>query len=282
MSLLRQTAVSNRLRLFPVRKIRAKQKPVTRGATRRDKAQKQSMNWSGFSGAVRRVMVIMLVLVVAGMVGHGAEWAVEMPVSRVVVNGEFRQVDRQLIVSEVEPFLKAGFLRLDLDGIRQQLRSEPWIFDVTVLRRWPNEIVIAVEEQSVIARWGEDGFLNHRGELFQPRDVDTEGLNIAGLPLLKGPKGSSTEVMSHFRELSDTLSQHGLTIRELGLNEHGSWYATLDNDIDMFLGSGEIMQKVRRFLVAYQSVLASDFYKAKSVDMRYNGGFAVAWRNPVQ
>lgn len=224
----------------------------------------------------------MILLAVVGAAGYGVENALNTPVSRVVVNGEFRQVDRQLIVREVQPFLDHGFLRLDLDGIRQRLRSEPWIFDVSVTRRWPNEIVIAVEEQSVIARWGNDGFLNRRGELFRPQQVDSEWIQVTSLPLLKGPEGSSMEVMSHFRELSDTLSHYGLSVRELALNDHGSWYAALDNDIAMFLGSGEIMQKVRRFLVAYQSVLASDFYKAKSVDMRYNGGFAVAWRHPEQ
>lgn len=277
MNMMFHTVVINQI---PV--LRARQKPLTRGATRREASQKTSLNWSRLGRFVSRASLLLALFTVLGVAGYGVHRAVDVPVSRVAVNGEFRQVDKQLIIDRVQPFLGEGFLRLDLDAIRQRLRSEPWIFDVSISRRWPNEIAIAVEEQSVIARWGEHGFLNYRGELFIPETVNRDWIQAEKLPLLNGPQESSTDVMNHFRELNDTLSQHGLNIRELGLNEHGGWYATLDNGIDMYLGSGDIMQKMRRFLVAYRSVLASQFYKAKSVDMRYNGGFAVAWRDAEQ
>lgn len=256
--------------------LRARQKPALRGARPKQSQRKAlSVNWS----IVRRsVAVLALVAIVVGLISVAGR-VLNVPVSRVVVNGEFQQVDKESISKQITPFLQAGFLKLDLNGIRQQLRQQPWIFDVKISRRWPNEVTILVEEQTPIARWGSNGFLNYRGELFVPETVNTKFMNAASFPALDGPQGASKNVMNHYRELSDMLSQHGLALVELRLNERGAWYARLENGTSMRLGEGEVMEKMRRFLSAYRYVLASKFDQVSAVDMRYSGGFAVSWKD---
>lgn len=256
--------------------LRARQKPALRGARPKQQQQRQalSINWS----LVRRsLMVVVLIAVAAGLVVV-AERLLNVPVSRVIVNGEFQQVNKDSISKQITPFLQAGFLKLDLNGIRQELRQQPWIFDVKISRRWPNEVSISVQEQTPIARWGTDGFLNFRGELFVPEAVNKAFLDGARFPVLDGPEGSSMTVMNHYRELSDMLSQHGLVLVELRLDDRGAWFARLQSGASMRLGEGEVMEKMRRFLSAYRSALAEKFDQVAAVDMRYSGGFAVSWK----
>ena len=250
-------------------------KAPVRGASSRQPVRKKrfSFNRELFSKGVYSLGAL---AVVAGF-AYAVVSLLHLPVSRVVVNGEFRQVEKQLIVKQVQPFLQSGFVMLDLAGIRERLKHIPWVFDAKVTRQWPSEIVISVEEQTVIARWGSRGFLNNRGELFQPRKTRAQWIDSDSLPLLDGPEGSSKEVMNTFRQLSDALGQYGLALTELTLNDRGSWSARLQGGTRILLGNSDVMGKMRHFLYAYRGVLEKDFARVKRVDMRYSRGFAVAW-----
>jgi cell division protein FtsQ len=250
--------------------VRGGNKSTARGASSRRPKPSRVFNWQ----KLLPLFGLLSVLLMAAAVYQGGRIIVAQPVTRVVVNGEYQYVDKQAIIQQVEPFLAAGFVRLDLAGIREQLIGQPWVYEVMIARHWPDEIVITVVEQTPIASWGKDGFLNHRGELFKPAKTIT----IAGLPRLQGPDNEAERVMSHYRELNVTLAADNLALVKLELNERGSWSAQLGNGIEIVFGSGELMGKIRRLLFAYDLGLSADFERIKTIDMRYNNGFAVAWQ----
>lgn len=254
--------------------IRARQRPVMRGASTRGQAKTRRVNWSFLKSGMLGVAVV---LVVAGA-GAAAREMLSVGVSRVVVSGEFKQVDKQMISEQIQPYLNNGFLRLDLAAIQDHLRQQPWVYSATISRRWPNEIEVNVEEQTPIARWGKRGYLNHRGELFVPESTNRRWINTSQMPQLAGPDDSSAEVMDHYRELSEMLSEYGLTLTELKLDEQSGWYMRLQMGTEIRLGSGEVMEKMRRFLSVYRLSLSKQFNKVSAVDMRYSSGFAVAWK----
>lgn len=243
---------------------------VTRGASSRRPKPSRVFNWK----KLLPLFGLLGVMLMAAAVYQGGSLLLAQPVTRVVVNGEYQYVDKQAIVQQVKPFLAAGFVRLDLSGIRDQLILQPWVYDVMIARHWPDQIAITLIEQTPIAYWGKDGFLNHRGELFKPAKIDA----IAGLPRLQGPDNEAERVMSHYRELNSALAADNLALQELALNERGSWSAQLANGIDIVFGSGELMGKIRRLLFTYELGLSAEFERIKTIDMRYNNGFAVAWR----
>lgn len=218
----------------------------------------------------------LLLIGAAGAIYSGGDTLLSKPVSRVAVTGQFRYVDRQQIAEQVQPLLQQGFVRLDLQAIREELKTRSWVFDVTVSRVWPDEISINVVEQQPIARWANIGYLNHRGKLFTPQTMQ----DIGGLPLLSGPKERTEQVMANFQQLGAALQQQGLTLRALSLDEQGSWTAVLDNQTQIILGSAQVMEKMRRFVKTYQAVLSQQFDRIERIDMRYHNGLSVAWRQP--
>ena len=247
-------------------------RPKARGASRRQAKPSRAIDWKKFQ---QWVFALMVVAVLVGIY-RGAEMLLSQSVTRVVVNGEFIQVDKRDIEAEVKPFLGSGFVTLDLAGIREKLELQPWVYDATVARRWPDEIVITVIEQTPIAYWGERGFLNFRGELFQPsKSIELPQV----LPKLHGPDNSLDKVMSHFSQLNKALADHDMALTALRLDDRGNWSGRLNGDINIVLGRDEVMEKIQRLLVAYQQGLSENFHNIAKIDLRYNNGFAVAWRS---
>jgi cell division protein FtsQ len=180
----------------------------------------------------------------------------------------------------VTPYLDAGFVLLDLDAIREKLIEQPWVYDIAVTRNWPDEVGITVIEQTAIARWDDNGFLNHRGSLFFPENID-DALFV-DLPQLSGPEQSAIQVMNHYRELSGMLNEEGLSVYQVALGERGNWMVGVsdgvdENRIEMFLGASDVMLKMHRFVSVYQLALNKNFEQVSRIDMRYNNGLAVQW-----
>ncbi len=219
------------------------------------------------------VLALVLGVFVAG--GYQASlWLTGLSIERVAISGEFRQVQRKQIAGQVQPFLSEGFVFVDLEGIRAQLESIPWIYQVTVVRQWPDQLIIRVTEQRAIARWDKQGFINHRGDFFAAK----EQVFIDDLPLLQGPVEKASEMMADYRDLGELLRQQGLVLRRLSMDERGNWSAVLEGGVTIILGGDEVMGRVQRFVSAYQKVLAEKFNQVERIDMRYSKGLAVAWR----
>ena len=110
--------------------------------------------------------------------------ALDQNITQVSVTGRFQRVSPV----EVEQAVKArvrdmGLISVDLAAVRRAVEQLPWVDSATVERQWPRALNIRVVEQVAAARWGANGLLNTRGELFisEARHIPPE------LPRLSGP-----------------------------------------------------------------------------------------------
>ncbi|MGK0442262.1 MAG: cell division protein FtsQ [Pseudohongiellaceae bacterium] len=209
-----------------------------------------------------------------------------------------RHVAKNEVITEVIPFLQKGFVRLDMGSIREKLETLPWVFEVRLQREWPNSVVIEIVEQQAIAQWGDKGYLNHRGELFTPEQVNVQ----KGLPVLDGPENSTKQVMDYYRSVGDLMREQGLALQSLTLDKRGSWRALLaarfefdaaelditelsdaensrikNNSVEVVIGRDEVLEKMQRFIQVYNKALPKNLVAVKKVDMRYSNGVAVSW-----
>ena len=84
----------------------------------------------------------------------------------------------------------------------------PWVYAASVRRRWPDALVVNIEEQRPVARWGLDGFLNHEGEYF-PGDFSDRWADLARL---EGPEGSEVAMTRRYQNLESLLAPTGLQV----------------------------------------------------------------------
>lgn len=201
----------------------------------------------------------------------------DRPISKISVQGELAYVTRDSVQAHIAPFVEASFFTVDLDGLRHDLEQMPWIAHAQVRRVWPDQIVIRLDEQLPIARWGEESLLNNKGQAFAPNELT----NYEHLPQLQGPKRAQQRVMQQYQMLSQMLRPLGFSIARLELRDRGSWFLTTDRGIELLLGRDRLVDKIRRFGAIYEKALKDQVDNIARVDLRYPNGLAVGWREPV-
>ncbi len=252
---------------------------LARGPRRGGANRRNGDDGAGTSGWVlaRRLASAMVSAATVVGVGAGALWIytkLDVPVAAIAVQSNFERVSREEIEALVAPHLAGGFLSLGLDEIRDHLELNPWIESASARRQWPSSLAISVVEETPIARWGEAGFLNHRGVALTVGSI----AGLENLPLLAGPPGSERNVMQEYREISQLLQPVGLKITEFHGDPRGAWRLRLQDGPEVIMGRGQLLEKIRRFLVVWEQALSAKAEQVVRVDTRYNNGVAVQWR----
>ena len=73
-------------------------------------------------------------------IAYGANLAIQhldKPITKVSIEGEFKYLDHQQLVSLVNSQINGGFITIDLKAMSKVLHQHPWIADVSVQRQWP-------------------------------------------------------------------------------------------------------------------------------------------------
>ncbi|MEH6468811.1 MAG: cell division protein FtsQ/DivIB [Porticoccus sp.] len=223
--------------------------------------------------------LLALVGIVVGLLWGGDRLfqKLDVPIGVIGVKGQFTYVDQGDVQAMVEPLISGGILSLNLAKIRHQLELHPWIEQVAVSREWPGGLVITVVEEVPIARWGDSGFLNSRGEM---REIG-ENSDLVHLPLLQGEAHTERSLMKAYREVAQLLQPSSLKIVALRRDVRGAWWLSLENGLELVVGRGQVMEKMRRFLVVWELALKTQAERITRVDIRYDNGVAVRWAEKV-
>jgi cell division protein FtsQ len=243
------------------------------GAARR---QESSLSWrERLRWLAQGLSVLCLLVVLVGVLWGGEQLfrKLDVPISVIAIKGEFSHVNQEEIQRLVEPLINGGILSLNLAEIRSQLELQPWVETVTVSRQWPGGLVISVVEEVPIARWGEQGFLNSRGEMLMIADNS----KLGHLPLLQGEEHTERSIMKAYREIAQLLQPVNLKINGLKRDSRGAWWLHLSNGLELVVGRDHVMEKMRRFLLVWMSELKEKVGQIERVDIRYDNGIAVRW-----
>ena len=238
----------------------------------RNQAKATEVSWvSRLRKVTLRASVLVGLLLLSAATGRAGLYLLDLQVERLVVRGAVEHVAQSDLEKQLADSLNTGFLALDLDGIRRELEAMPWIYRATVRRRWPDAVVVSIEEQRPIARWGLDGFLNHQGDYFPGTFND----RWADLARLEGPSGSEAAMTRRYQNMEALLAPTGLQMVALQEDVLGQVTAELDNGSVLHLGDDHHIERLDRFVTLWRAQLADQ--SVLSVDMRYEHGAAVAF-----
>jgi len=176
----------------------------------------------------------------------------------------------------VAPYVKVGFVRLNVAAVRNALEALPWVYHASVRRAWPDALVVNITEQVPVARWAAGGLINTQGQRFVPAVVK----GGQGLPLLKGPKGTEAMVAARYLDMQRMLTPFKLKVTEVDVDARRAWRARLSDGVALRFGRLDYQTRLIRFVRAYPRVLAPRVEHIATVDLRYTNGFAVRWRKP--
>ena len=261
-------------------------KPVPRGASRMVAKEPMSVRLPKANFGFLKILMWPILLVALGYGTYiGALRLMpyaDRPITRIAVQGDLSYISQQAVQQRIAPYIAASFFTIDLTSMRTELEKMPWIAHAEVRRVWPDQVVIRLEEQLPVARWGDGALLNNQGEAFAPREL----ANYEHLPQLYGPQRAQQQVMQQYQVLSQMLRPLGFSVARLELRERGSWFLTTGAGsagpgIELLLGRDHLIEKMRRFIVIYDKTLKEQITNIASIDLRYANGLAVSWREPI-
>lgn len=241
-------------------------KKPRRQATRTEPHWYERLDWHaiGTSAAVAATCIVVGLLLV---------FAIDRPVRRVLLEGQFQRVAPPEIETAVAQAARGGLASVDLARIRERVEAIAWVDNAVVTRVWPDAIRVVVNEQVAAARWNDTGLLNARGELFirKARFVPPE------LPLLEGPDGSEADVAQLYIDAQGRLLEAGVRLTGVRLDERGAWELRLGDGLQVRLGRQEVHERLERFIRLASPMVAKRVNEISYVDMRYTNGFSVGW-----
>jgi cell division protein FtsQ len=233
-----------------------------------------AINW-------RRLLPAGAVMLAMAVGWYGLRLALDQPVERLNISGRFQRVQALEIQKAVRTALgRKGMISVDLDAVGRAVQELQWVDRASVARSWPRGLSIQVFEQQPVARWGGTGLLNARGEVF----VRESHHLPAELPEFTGPEGSEIAMTERYLAMQPQLTEAGLRLQRLLLDERGAWEIELDNGVSVRLGRAPVDralvvdERFERFIVAAARLVASRSTEIRYVDMRYASGFAIGWR----
>jgi cell division protein FtsQ len=209
-------------------------------------------------------------------------WVARQPVfalRAIRIEGDVTRNSVSTIRANAAPQLAGNFFTIDLARAKQAFEAVPWVRQAVVMRRWPNRLVVRLEEHRATALWnndsGDDKLVNSFGEVFEANLGDVED---DALPTLQGPEGSSAQMLAMWRRLGPVFALLDARVDTLLLSSRGSWRAGLDSGAEVELGRGtddEVIERCQRFVSTVTQVTQRYQRPLEYADLRHNEGYAV-------
>ncbi|WP_294946375.1 FtsQ-type POTRA domain-containing protein [Sulfurivirga sp.] len=181
-------------------------------------------------------------------------------------------VQPETLARRLQPFVGRRFMELSLADVRRAVVADPWVAEATVRRIWPDRLSVSVRLQKPVARWGETGLVNPRGEVFHPADV-TAWRQL--LPLWSPDEADAPRLLAAARWLRTQTKLIGWTL--VGLTRHpgGSLETHWLPARILWLDGTDYRSQFERFLRAWPQVKPELREQATEVDLRYSNGFTI-------
>ena len=263
------------------------------GYSERRHSRENSKSSLAGKGAVR-VAILAVVLCALAIFGLAVDYIFQpqrFPMKHISIKGDLQNMEpRQIRQAIAEVVASSNILRIDIAKAAVAAQALPWVEDATIKRRWPDTLIVFVNERVIRARWNDEQWLDHQGIA-----VTLPDFKDSSLPLLRGPLGFEQEVLAKFQIWQSLVQPRGLQIAELVKSDRGSWEVYVrsvfgdvssgeqevqlmaPNNIRVILGSSQPQARFERFAKLYSEVFKSAGNWIMAVDMRYPDGVSVQW-----
>lgn len=194
--------------------------------------------------------------------------ALDRPIEKFLILGELTAREQIKVTDTLRELRLPGLLSVDLLDVQEKLITLGWARDISVRRVWPNTLEVVLLKESPVAHWGSREFVSASGTLLSLPD------SYPRLPTFDVAVSSPREAMKVYRLVSHLAVESELSIVGLNQDAQGGWRVVFDNDLEVFLGTDRLSERMQRFNRVYQSLVREG--KALSyMDLRYNNGVAV-------
>ncbi|MDT9587492.1 MAG: cell division protein FtsQ/DivIB [Candidatus Arsenophonus melophagi] len=235
-------------------------------------------NSSYLVGKIFFLIVLNSIMLSGWMLLNWIKDANRLPISKLVITGDRHYTHddniREAIILALG--MPSTFMAIDVNAIYNQIKTLPWIRQVTVRKQWPDKLKIHLVEFQPYAKWNDTLFLDIEGSVFSL----PESLNMqSNFLMLYGPEGSQHEVLDMYHVMQQQLTPHNFnfSIKLVSMTVGRAWQLVLTNDIRLNIGKQDIQERINRFIALYPLLQQVTDKHIEYIDLRYSSAAAVGW-----
>jgi len=226
----------------------------------------------------QRSLFALIILSLIGFLIEAWHWAHEanqFPIKNIQIEGSLNFVSPETIENTVSPYVTQGFFNIPISKIQNSLLALPGITQVSVTRNFPNTLHIIITEDTPVAIYNRDSFVDTAGHIVTPELLT----NTQNLPIFMGPVDQMPKMVTTYQAFAQVLnSQDQLSIYSLKLDPLGQWELVLNNKIMISCGNQDPLDKLKHFAKAYPNLISQNPKQILvSADLRYPTGLALRW-----
>ena len=203
-------------------------------------------------------------------------------IERVNIVSTLKQVDAPTIERTVWQKIKGNYFTIDLSDIESHLAQLPGVYRAAVRRVWPDALAVSITESDSIARWQSSSGMTLAKSEFVNLPPATR---LSSQPLLSSDTADREKVIETCLELTRILGPLGLEPSAVSMGSAGGFRLEVSSKsgeipgrFEIVAGRGDLLNKVSRFVAAFDLVLRDRLADIERVDLRYSSGFAVQWK----
>jgi cell division protein FtsQ len=148
-----------------------------------------------------------------------------------------RHVSREEVLATAGITGRTSLLFLDVEAVREKLKTNPWISDASVLKLYPGELQIGIKEREAFALWQKDGrvvVIADDGTVLEP--YVTPGLIRLPVVVGAGAQARAKQFLALLDRYPDLRDQ----VRASILIGERRWNLRLRNGLDVRLPEAEL------------------------------------------
>lgn len=199
-----------------------------------------------------------------------------LPLTALILTGDRQHITHDLVRKIlIEQEDRLNFFTLEIAEIQKQLEKRPWVYSVSIRKRWPDTLKIHIVEQTIVATWNNKALLNRFGDIVEV--VPTQQDNYIAL---SGENDKTTEALNMYLKLKELLQPSQYRIEALNNDKRNSTQLTLSNGVSLRLGQEQKLERIQLFLKVFPRIVKKyDIQTIEYVDLRYDTGLAIGWKN---
>ncbi|MBR1374817.1 MAG: FtsQ-type POTRA domain-containing protein [Cardiobacteriaceae bacterium] len=224
-------------------------------------------------------IVLIIMFCVAVLLYRQKEQKPILPIGEVIMRRSLVYADSEEILKTInERYRREDMLRINPRKVAEDLEKIDWIKSVIVRKKWFNKLEVEIEERNPVLRWGEKGeYIDDEAKRF----VLPESPSLKTMFMVSGPQGSERRVLDMYKIISSWFVRQEIELASLRLDVHNIWHIETKEGVDVTIGREHFNNRMKKFTVVYNTIIKPYHRYIEAVDLRYNEGFSVRWKNGV-
>lgn len=174
-------------------------------------------------------------------------------VKKVIIDGDMTYITTAQLKYIANNKLHGTFFTLDIEELKEQFEVLPWVKSVDIQRKFPNTILVHVNEFKAVAKIADsNNLLADDGEVFDGAD----DANDLELPILHVDVSRATFAYDKYLTIESVVSRHGDHITNIWMSDPRILVLTTENNLHITLCEQDLTSKLHNLDSYWQQLYA--------------------------